>query len=197
VTRPARLIEQIRGADARIRLHAPAPKRGILRPAVLTLFSDYPLGLFSAVCRLPVDFQCLVYPRPLAGKSALRREASEGTDRQSGVSPGTEDFNALRPYTPGDLPQHISWKASSRGQGLFTKVFSGTTGKAVVIDWNACEEPDRERRLSLMCHWVLEARRQEMRFGLKLPGSGLPADSGEGQARRCLEMLALFQHEER
>jgi uncharacterized protein (DUF58 family) len=192
---PAEGVDWVRGSNARVRLSVPAAQRGSLRPTPLTVFSDYPLGLFRAVCRRPVDMQCLVFPRPLPGKSALTPDASDGSADQTHRRAGTDDFRSLRPYAVGDALQHISWKASSRGQGLFTKVFSGFGGTAVIVDWDACEETERERRLSLMCYWVLQAHRQQLHFGLKLPGTRVSPDTGAAHTQRCLEILARFPHQ--
>src|SRR5262245_5868791 len=41
-----------------------APRRGILRPGRLTLFTRYPLGLYYAWAYLELDMHCVVYPRP-------------------------------------------------------------------------------------------------------------------------------------
>jgi uncharacterized protein (DUF58 family) len=187
----------IPGSRTRIRLSISAPRRGVLHPAPLTVFSDYPLGLFRGLCRLPVDMQCLVFPRPLPGKSVLRPAAADGSAQDILRRPGSDDFRTLRPYAAGDPLQRISWKASSREQGLFTKVFCDPVGTSVTVDWDACPKTASERRLALMCYWVLQAHRQQMHFGLKLPGIGVPPATGPAHTRRCLEILARFPSDER
>jgi uncharacterized protein (DUF58 family) len=109
-----------------------------------------------------------------------------------GNDPGAEDFKGLKSYQPGDPLQHIAWKAYSRGQGLFTKMFVGEAGATAVLDWNSLSEPDAERKLSRLCDMVLRACRRNLVFGLKLPGKTIEPDRGEAHRQKCLQALALY-----
>jgi uncharacterized protein (DUF58 family) len=93
---------------------------------------------------------------------------------------------------PGDSLHHISWKASARGQGLYTKDFAATVGSSVFLDWAACPEMDGERKLSVLCHNILASHRDHRTYGLKLPDRIIAPGQGEMHKIRCLEALALF-----
>lgn len=171
----------------------PAPRRGILMPGRLTLFTHYPLGLCYAWSYVQPDMRCLVYPRPETAQIALPlSEAHTGTGVEYGS--GQEDFHGLRSYHPGDSPRHIAWKATARGQGLLTKQFSGRADAELWLDWRMLPTTlDIEARLSRLARWVIDAHAAELSFGLRLPRSVLPPAPGDAQRDRCLEALALFE----
>lgn len=171
----------------------PAPRRGVLRPGRLTLFTRYPLGLYYAWAYLELDMHCIVYPRPAPPGLPLpvtTANASEGSERGE----GQEDFAGLRQYHRGDSPRHIAWKVAARDQGLFTKQFAGRAETELWIDWDG---PPRglgvEERLSQLARWVLDAHAADLSFGLRIPGRTVDMASGETQRERCLEALALFE----
>ena len=97
-----------------------------------------------------------VYPRPAAEEimPVWHSDGRKGEGKNRGAE--DDDFQGLRPYCPGDPLQHISWKASARGQGLFTKEFAGTGGATAWLDWDAVAGPDPERKLALLCYAVLQ-----------------------------------------
>ena len=103
-----------------------------------------------------------------------------------------DDFAGFRPYRPGDSPRHLFWKAAARDQALLVKQFGGDRADELWLDWNDLPDLPAEARLEQLCRWVIDADRQQLRYGLRLPGSEQPIDSGPGQRARCLEMLALY-----
>ncbi len=169
-----------------------APRRGLLRPGKLTLFTRYPLGLFQAWAYFEPAMQCLVYPRPAAPGLAL--PPAEDNAGQGAVSGhGQEDFAGLRQYSPGDSMRHIAWKAVARGQTLLTKQFTGHAESHLWLSWEAL--PPRmgvEEKLSQLARWVIDAHARGLAFGLRLPGTTIACASGGAQRERCLEALALF-----
>jgi len=178
--------------DNRIQVFTRAVSRGIFKPGPLLIHSDYPLGLFRVAARIDPDLECIVYPKPLPGNvKTIDARSPDGKDvTYSG--PGADDFTGLKSYAQGDPVQRISWKASSRGQGLFTKDFSGQYDSAVFLDWHSLKGPDPEQKLALLCHMVLKAYQNDLSFGLRLPGNSLGPSRGRGHKIRCLKALALF-----
>ncbi len=181
-----------KGASKRIVVPILAASRGMLKPGKLNIFSDYPLGLFRVQATIELDCQCIVYPRPKAGNlKASMDKCDTGSDVGS-TGPGTDDFQGLKNYMPGDPLQRISWKASSRGRGLFTKEFKGHQRSSLFLDWNLLPGQDNENKLSVLCHAVLAAQQQNLAYGLKLPGAHIAPGKGELHKHRCLKTLALF-----
>jgi uncharacterized protein (DUF58 family) len=171
----------------------PAPKRGLLRPGRLTLFTRFPVGLFYAWSYIDLDTHCVVYPRPApAGLPLppLTPASAEG----AGQALGSDDFAGLRQYHPGDSARHIAWKAAARDQGLLTKQFVGR-GSAEL--WLTLEllprELDIEQKLSRLARWIIDAQAEGIAFGLDLPGTRIRLGTGEAHRDRCLEALALFE----
>lgn len=182
----------IAGEPAAIAVPLAANRRGIHRCGRLEIFTRYPVGLFHAWSYVDFDLAVLAYPRPdpLAGSppSESRSASEEGIPVA-----GEEDFNMLRAYRPGDTPRQIAWKALAREQGLLTKEFTATASSELWLDLAEARAPSLEGRLSVLCHWVLQAEQFGQAYGLRLPGTSLPPARGEAHKHRCLEALALFQ----
>lgn len=179
-------------ADNRVRVPVRAPTRGRLNPGPLRIHSDYPLGLFRVGTQIDPELECIIYPMPRAGKADIMEVRSSDGDDVAHSAPGSDDFQGLKGYTPGDPLQRISWKASSRGQGLFTKDYSGRYSSAIFLDWHSLGTADPEDKLSLLCHMVLNAYQNDVSYGLRLPGSSIQPGNGREHKIRCLKSLALF-----
>lgn len=174
----------------------PSAKRGRLRAGRFTLFTQFPLGLFHAWSNLHLEMSCIVYPRPDAANAPLPlsiQAAGEG----AGSGEGSEDFAGLRPYHPGDSLRQVAWKAAARGQGLYTKQFSGQARPELWLDWEMLPGLGTEERLSRLCRWVLDADAAGHHYGLRLPGQILELGLGKEHQRRCLEALALYGVDEK
>lgn len=180
---------------ATVSVAAAAPRRGILMPGRLTLFTRYPLGLCYAWAYADLDVRCVVYPRPEAAHPPLPLpEANTGQGIAHGS--GQEDFAGLRSYHPGDSPRHVAWKAAARGQGLLTKQFSGRADTELWLDWQATQDAlGIEGRLSRLARWVIDAHAAGLSFGLRLPGVTVPPAPGDAQHDRCLGALAMFPND--
>ena len=169
-----------------------AARRGLLRCGRLEIFTRYPVGLFHAWSYVDFDLAVVVYPRPDPGAGTPPMQSSG--DAEEGIPvPGDEEFNMLRAYRAGDPPKLIAWKALAREQGLLTKEFSAMASSELWLDWNDAHAADPEARLSMLCHWVLQAERFGQAYGLRLPGKVIEPSRGEAHRTRCLETLALFE----
>ena len=178
--------------DNRIQVFARARSRGILKPGPLSIYSDYPLGLLRVGTQIDLNLESIVYPKPLSGQVKIIEEKSPGGEDVNHSGPGSDDFRGLKSYAPGDPLQRISWRASSRGQGLFTKDFNGLYDSAAMLDWHSLKAPDPEHKLSFLCHMVLKAYQNDWTYGLRLPGNSIEPGKGRNHKLRCLKALALF-----
>ena len=173
----------------------PAPKRGLLTPGRVTLFTTFPLGLFRAWSYVELDMRCIVYPKPDSAETPPPTpQPSPGDGIEYGI--GTDDFTGLRPYHVGDSPRHIAWKVLARGHGLQIKQFSGRAQAELWLDWSDPEMTaynlGTEEKLSRLTRWVLDAHASGLSYGLRLPGKKIEPASGELHRKKCLEALALF-----
>lgn len=187
------VIDVPAGASARISMHLPSEKRGRLPAGRLTLFTQFPLGLYRAWSYVQPDVSCIIYPRPAPrGLPLPLAEAATGNGTSHGS--GQDDFAGLRAYHPGDPPRHIAWKAAARGQGLLTKQFSGEAASEVWLAWDALPlRMTSEERISCLTRWVLDAHASGLAFGMRLPRLEVPMASGDAHRATCLEALALYE----
>jgi len=174
-------------------LSLPALRRGWLRPGRLRVESRFPLGILVAWSWVDLDQALLVYPQPLEGELPLAAGADDELHEQGRRvhGQGSEDFQGLKSYQPGDSKRRLHWKAYSRGQGLLVKDFAALSGRDPLLDFEALAG-DVELRLSLLCHWVLQLSERQQPFALSLPGQVLAPASGEQHREACLRALALF-----
>lgn len=180
------------GEEKIIYLQHFAEKRGRLDVARIGIKTGFPLGVFTAWSWVKLEFPILVYPKPIEQPFLFR--AGEGKeDSHSPKKIAGEHLYGLRSYQAGDALKHIAWKQYARGQGLFSKEFAGVQ----TFDWqfnfdDLAGEPV-ERRLSILCAWLLKAHAQDAAFGLTLPNQPpLPLGRGDSHLQRCLEALALY-----
>lgn len=167
-----------------------ATRRGWLQPGQLTLYTEFPLGLFHAWSYLHFDTRCVVYPKPLPEAALPPGNAPDGAGRRSVA--GDDDFAGLRRYVEGDALPRIAWKAYAREQGLQVKQFSAQAGDELWLDFDDAPERDLEGKLARMARWVVDADAQGLRYGMRLPDGELPAGNGTAQRDECLRRLALF-----
>lgn len=181
-----------------VRLALPAAHRGWLALPRVTIDTEFPLGLVRAWAYCAPDFRCLVYPQPAAKAPPLPWAAGGAGGRLAGAR-GSEDFAGLRGHQPADPPRHVAWKIAAR-QGaeapLLTKQFAGAAAASVWLDWN--ELPAGlgvEERLSLLTRWALDAHRDGLAWGLRLPGQTIGPAAGQAHLDACLTALALHGRE--
>lgn len=178
-------------AVATVPVHA--SRRGWLRPGRVTLFTFFPVGLFRAWSYAELDMHCLVYPAPATpGLPLPRLQAGDGKGGTQGQ--GQDEFAGLRPYRPGDSPRHVAWKAVARNDLLMTKQFAGRVAAELWLSWHQLPpDMDTERKLEHLARWVIDADAEGLAYGLRLPGSIIPIDSGAAHRAECLRTLALHE----
>jgi uncharacterized protein (DUF58 family) len=180
-------------ATAVAQVRVPARSRGRLPLGRLRVFTTFPLGLFVAWSNVELDMQCLIYPRPGAGRVPLpppRVGDAEGLE----TGTGQDDFAGLRRYQAGDSLRHVAWKAVARGRPVMVKQFSGLAAGELWLDWDQLP-PDlpTEARLSRLTRWVLDAARAGHAYGLRLPSVAIAPGTGPVHQEQCLIALALFE----
>jgi len=179
----------------------PTPKRGLLAPGKLTLFTTFPLGIFRAWSYIELDMHCIVYPKPRSTDTPpptpLLQSTKNGIEYGIEYGIGTEDFVGLRPYHTGDSPRDIAWKVLAREQGLQVKKFSGHAQTELWLDWKdpliTKYEMKTELMLSQLTRWVLDAEIRGLNYGLRLPEKTIMPAGGNLHQQKCLETLALFK----
>ena len=180
------------GGHGSVAVPLKSERRGWLKLERLVVETNYPFALFHAWSWVYMNLRVLVYPKPAEDAPPLPWPEG-GRDGGRPADRGEEDFSGLRGYRPGDSPRHIAWRVSVRVQRLLTKQFTGSGEEQRWLDWDQISETDAERRLSVLCRWVLTAHAENLTYGLRLPSKIIPISGGIAHRDRCLEELALFQ----
>lgn len=186
-------VEWINGLQE-VTVALPAARRGWMRPPRVKVSTVYPLGLLRAWTWLDMDMAALIYPHPEASDVMPAGAGREGEGEKQRRR-GHDDFDGLKTFTAGDPLAHISWKHLARGRGLLTKTYASEESGSDILDWDAMPGLPIETRLSRLTWWVLVLAQQNHAFGLRLPGTDIPADIGIEQRDACLRALALFGRE--
>lgn len=177
-------------SDTVVRLAIPAQKRGWLDSGRLSLYTEFPLGLFHAWTYIHFDVRALVYPKPAAPQPLPAISGQSETGRV--VKSGDEDFSGLRNYVAGDGLSRIAWKALAREQGLQVKQFAAVEGQELWLDWSGTPGISQEHKLELLTRWVLDADSQGLSYGLRLPDGDIAPQHNAQHRSSCLRRLALF-----
>jgi uncharacterized protein (DUF58 family) len=172
-----------------VKFPVPAAQRGWLNSGRLTLFTEFPLGLYHAWSYLQFDTRCLVYPKPATPQPLPASSQQSGTGKFNAA--GDEDFSGLRSYVAGDALPRIAWKALAREQGLQVKQFNAQQGQDLWLDWALLTALAAERKLEILTRWVLDADAQGLRYGLRLPDIELTPEHSATHRIECLRALAL------
>lgn len=179
------------GGGQTVRVRFPTTRRGLLRPRRVMVSTTYPLGLFRCWTHLSIEASCLVYPRPVDGPMISATSPDDGDSSGKQVSTGIDDFAGLEAYRRGDPLQRLSWKAFSRGQGLYSKKFEGRQGGILFLDPDILPGQDPEEKLSRLCAMVLKAEALRLVYGLRLGDRVVAPGQGGSHKRQCLRELAL------
>lgn len=174
--------------------------RGLAAFQEARISTVFPLGLFQAWSRVRPQMTCLVYPRPTTvgqASEAISAQSMNPFPNHHPYQPGVEDFSELSEHLPGQSVKRIDWKSYARGQGLMVREFADPPAKGVIFDFDVLPEAlDTEERLSILCRLVLDAHNAGLAYGLRLPGTNIPAGQGIEHEEKCLRALALYDFSE-
>jgi len=165
--------------------------RGRLDAGRFRLYSEFPTGLFVAWTWVDLSMSCLVYPAPEKKYDLPMIDLSNDGDNDFSGR-GMENFNHLRRYNPGDNINRISWKASAKTDTLFTKEFIGSKPVTHWINWDEIPARDTEHRLSIITTLIIEAKKHQQYYGIKLPGKTIEPGNDDKHYHHCLTTLALY-----
>jgi uncharacterized protein (DUF58 family) len=185
----ATMVSVSGGEPARVALAVTTSRRGWHKPGRCRLQSRYPLGIIRCWTWLDLSPEILVYPRPLATDE--RELAFDGVDEEHGAAiAGSEDFQALRDYVPGDPLSAVAWKQYAAGRGMLVREQVDYRSTELWLDYRTLPDADPERRLSKLCFHALELAESQRPFGLRLPDIAIEPAAGDGQLRTVLRALA-------
>lgn len=181
------------GRALTITLQRAASSRGLLALGRVTLYSDYPVGLWRAWAYVHFPLEGVVYPTPEPSPPPLPA-GRHGHDTLPSMGSDDTDLAGLRDYRPGDPPHRVAWKSVARGAGWYTKQFEGAGGGGpIILAWSDLPaEMSYEARIGRIAAWVLAAERVARPFAVRVPERTLPSGQGRDHRRTALTMLALM-----
>ena len=175
-----------------IKLNFKTGTRGLLLVPRITLYSIYPVGLFTCWTWVRLNFEGVVYPRPLFLPYQYVGQAEPGEESAvQSVSSGVDDFRGFRKYQAGDSLKHVAWRQFAKTNQLLTKEFEQPQAQGHWLDWDALPGYKIEQRLQILCGWVVRSHEENREYGLALPGLKISAGRGDLHQQACLRALAL------
>lgn len=181
-----------RGEEIGLWLNLALARRGRVVSPRLRVESRYPLGLLRCWSLVALEHDCLAWPAPEASAECPADGGTANRRRGTTDTAGSEDFRGLREYAAGDSLRLVDWKGYARGRGLHIKQFDEAAGGRLWLRYEHLEGLPMERRLSVLCYWVLRLAEEQQPFALALPGSELPPGRGAWHRRAALDRLARF-----
>ena len=184
--------------SAKVQVAFQPEQRGLHRVPALTAETRFPLGTFRVWTVWRPAAQVLVYPAPEAHPPPL----PPGEPRTGGAATvrpqSTGEFDGVRAYRRGDPLKLVVWKKAAKADELVSRDTQQSQRFELWLDLaqaaqglGPSRENAREHALSRLCAWVLLAEKQGLRYGLRMPGTELPPDSGPAHQKNCLQALAL------
>ena len=173
-----------------------APRRGLQSLPALTAETRFPMGTFRVWTVWRPAAQLLVYPTPEVFAPPLPPGEPRARGAAAKAGGGSGEFDGVRAYRRGDPLKTIVWKKAAKAlatgsSDLVSRDDQQNQGFELWLDYTATGMADKEARLSRLCAWVLQADRQALLYGLRLPGREIAPGNGEVHQRQCLEALAL------
>lgn len=180
------------GGSATFDIVLEAESRGEYKIPLLMVYNSYPFGFIRGVCKIEADQTYIIFPAPGGKKELPPAKEDTGLEGSGRSSKGGEDFSGYKSYRPGESLKHVDWKAYARGRAMLIKQFDGEGSSSQWLSWSDVAGGDRERGVSQLTRWVLEAHKENIPFGLDIPGFKLKVASDSLHTIRALTALALF-----
>jgi uncharacterized protein (DUF58 family) len=185
------------GGQANAQVSFVPSSRGRHEVPAISMETRFPLGLFRAWSVWRPAAQILVYPRPEQPAAPLPPALAMPGGPMAKRSTEGGEIVGIRGYKRGDPLKLVVWKKAARsletGGELVSRDTSASVQQQLWLDWQHCSGIAPEDRLSRLAAWVIAADRAGADHGLRLPGTEIAPSHGDGQRKRCLEALALWQ----
>lgn len=177
-------------AITEIALPVPTRHRGWLTLERLALQTGHPIGLFEAWSWFWPERPILVWPRPAERPPPLPEGDADRQGSEQRRNPDGDEFYSLRAWREGDPLHRVAWKASQRHNTLLARDLRQPRSRDLVLDLARAPGRDLEERIRVLTAWLLQARRQDRSWTLRLGGKAIGPDRTEAHLHACLKALA-------
>lgn len=179
-------VDRLVSLPATVDLEVDLAERGVHDLGDLAVWRRDPLGLVEADETVSLDATAVVYPRiyrtPESATGSPLLEDDHAVERQA--------FDALREYRPGDPLRHIHWKSSAKHDDFLVTEFDAdrqTRTLSIAADAAPGAADDMATAAGTVACDALRAGRD---VALELPGTSVPAGSGDAHRANLLGVLA-------
>jgi uncharacterized protein (DUF58 family) len=171
------------------------PKRGLLTPGRIKVWSHFPLGLFKAWSYVDLDLHQVIFAKPLECDIHLTSQNRDDNNEISHgrIRPGVDDYTGLRGYVMGESLKQVAWKQWAQGKGMLTKEFNEPEGSPVWLSLDDTQGHDLEQKLGKLCWQVNYLTQKNQVFGLILNHNTLGQSSGESHRIACQKAIAMYR----
>jgi uncharacterized protein (DUF58 family) len=180
--------------QAGARLAVVPAARGWHEAPALLVETRFPFGLFRAWSVWRPASEVLAWPapeRPTPPLPPARAAGSEVRPARTGVG---AELDGVRAWRRGDSLRQVLWKKAARAGELVSRDTAAEGGRQLDLDWHdAAGTGNADARLARLAAWVLEAERQGLTYGLRLPGQVFERGHGDAHRRELLKALALWR----
>ncbi len=169
------------------------PERGYFQIKEISICSPFPFNFFIRCKNFPIDIKAIVYPKPekcstkFVGEKGKKKEKEEGNKIST-----TGEIHSIKEYTKGIPLKYIHWKASAKTGELKVKEFSKSYFKSQIVDFDALEIPNLEKKISCLTYIVLSLHKKNIPFKFKLKSKVF---DGFKEKEKILRELALYGKE--
>lgn len=179
-------------------------RRGVYRPAAMTLHSGDGLGLTQSAGEAPglAGRTLVVWPKIIPVEIwPFLRHVWTGHTGKAGWSEDPTVMRGERAYQPGDPWKRIDWRTAARTDELMIRQFDTVMPQGVLFILDAASLEDKEDAISITASLILALERAGVRCGLALPSTGekppllLRPENPAVSAAACLFALAEFAAE--
>lgn len=178
------------GGEAHVHLSFAPPHRGWHRVPALVLETHYPFGLFRAWSVWRPAGRVLAWPVPEQAPPPLPSSGAAAGDERAAQRRSGSELDGVRPFRRGDSLRQVAWKKVAASGELVSRETAGLASRSLWLDWAETGTAGTEPRLARLAAWVLQAEREGIDCGLRLPGRELPPRQGEAHRRAALDTLA-------
>ncbi|MCL1142918.1 DUF58 domain-containing protein [Shewanella gaetbuli] len=191
--RHVRLAQTEEQSIATVQYHN--PRRGLLTPGRIKVWSNFPLGLFKAWSYVDLNLHQVVFAKPIESDIQLVSENySEQNEISHGkVRPGVDEYTGLRSYVTGESLKQVAWKQWAQDKGMLTKEFNEPEGTPVWLSLAQTSGVDLEEKLSKLSWQVNYLTNKKQIFGLILTDKVISQNTGDAHRIECQKAIALFK----
>lgn len=156
--------------------------------------SVFPFYFFTRCRAVKKKLGTIVFPEParcdLASPSEDKAKTrGEKTSDRIGYD---ADIVSIRDYIQGDPLKYINWKASAKTGKFKTKELSSSAGRPVIIDFDAIDIKNTEKKISCITYILLQLYKKNIPVGLRINNRLYKPDSSGAHKISILKELAMY-----